>query len=158
MTITGRWGGLATRPERVRAELLSDRGLALVTGLSEEHGVLVRRLAQLQQRVGEQLQAGARREALLEADNLRLRAELIRMKTSVAWGLRGAAMVAPPPPRLRVVNPGTAPGLEAAQAVICQTGCAGHAHPWLDPDGQCRRTGRSCELTGVETAADAPGG
>jgi hypothetical protein len=157
MTTTLPWRG-QVRPERVQAEPLSDRGLALLTGLSGEHGVLVRRLAQLQQRVGEQLQASARRVSLLEADNLRLRAELMRMKTAVAWNLREAAMVPPARPRLRVVNAGAAPGLEAAQAVICQTGCAGHAHPWLDPDGQCRRTGRSCEPTGGEVApADTPG-
>ena len=143
MSNTVRWRGLA-RPE-------------LVTELSAEHGVLVRRLAQLQQRVGEQLQASARHASRLEAENLRLRAALIRMKTSVAWNLRGAAMQSPPPPKRRAVDPVAAPGLEAAHAVICQTGCAGHAHPWLEADGQCRRTGRSCELSGgVEAAADTP--
>ena len=143
MSTTVRWRGLA------RSEL--------VTELSAEHGVLVRQLAQLQQRVGEQLQASARHASRLEAENLRLRAALIRMKTSVAWNLPGAAMQSPPPPKRRAVDPVAAPGLEAAHAVICQTGCAGHAHPWLEADGQCRRTGRSCELTGgVEAAADTP--
>jgi hypothetical protein len=128
--------------------------MALVTrGLVAEHGALLRRLAQLQQRVGDQLQASARRQAALDGENIRLRGELVRMRTAVAWDLRPAALVprAATGPRSRA--PRIAPGLLEAQAVICQTGCAGHAHPWLEPDGQCRRTGQACDRLEDEGSA-----
>ncbi|MEZ5702753.1 MAG: hypothetical protein R3E42_13695 [Burkholderiaceae bacterium] len=60
--------------------------------------------------------------------------------------------------RIMAVEPGDVdfrdPGAPEAQAVICQTGCVGHAHPWLAPDGQCRRSGDACERIGI---ADSKG-
>lgn len=122
-----------------------DRPPSVVGELVAEHGTLVRRLARLQQRVTEQLQAGTGRQAALEAENLRLRCELVRMRTAVAWNLRTAALLSRPVPGPRRGQPGADTGLHEAQAVICQTGCVGHAHPWLDAEGQCRRTGRVCD-------------
>ena len=118
---------MSGRPAMARHEA---RAL-VVRELVAEHGVLSRRLAQLQQRVGDQLQASARRQAALVA--------------RAATGPRGLA------PRI-------APGLLEAQAVICQTGCAGHAHPWLEPDGQCRRTGQACDRLEDETLSTATRG
>lgn len=108
-----------------------------------EHGALVRRLAALQQRVSTQLQGAGRRVAALEADNLRLRAELVRMRTAVVWGLGPSPLPARAANPLRSPHP-HAPELLAAGKVICQTGCVGHAHPWLAADGHCRRTGQAC--------------
>ena len=114
--------------------------------LAAEHGILLRQLARLQQRVSEQLQGAARRQRALESQNLRLRAELVRLRTAEAWRLpatattRGASASPARPPVVRVD-----PTLREAQAVICQTGCTGHAHPWLEEDGHCRRTGLACE-------------
>ena len=118
---------MSGRPAMARHEA---RAL-VVRELVAEHGVLSRRLAQLQQRVGDQLQASARRQAALVP--------------RAATGPRGLA------PRI-------APGLLEAQAVICQTGCAGHAHPWLEPDGQCRRTGQACDRLEDETLSTATRG
>ena len=133
--------------------------MALVTrGLVAEHGALLRRLAQLQQRVGDQLQASARRQAALDGENIRLRGELVRMRTAVAWDLRPAALVPRDATGSRGRAPRIAPGLLEAQAVICQTGCAGHAHPWLEPDGQCRRTGQACDRLEDETLSTATRG
>ena len=108
-----------------------------------EHGVLMRQIGGLQRRSSEQLRAAAAREAALQAENLRLRAELVLLRTSVFWGLGAATVLrrpaAPSAPR------GYDTQAREAQAVICQTGCVGHAHPWLDADGQCRRSGQACE-------------
>ena len=130
----------------------------VVRELVAEHGVLSRRLAQLQQRVGDQLQASARRQAALDGENIRLRGELVRMRTAVAWDLRSAALVPRAATGPRGLAPRIAPGLLEAQAVICQTGCAGHAHPWLEPDGQCRRTGQACDRLEDETLSTATRG
>jgi len=35
--------------------------------------------------------------------------------------------------------------MEAARKAICQTGCSGHAHPWLSDDGHCLWSGRICD-------------
>lgn len=111
--------------------------------LALEHGILARQLAGLQQRMGDLLRANARRIAVLEAANLRLHAERVLMHTCVLWGV-GVVVWARPAAR-SAVRAAVAPDMPAAQAVICQTGCAGHAHPWLDGEGQCRRTGLACD-------------
>lgn len=108
-----------------------------------EHGVLMRQIGGLQRRSSELLQASIAREAALQADNLRLRAELVLLRTSVFWGLGAATVLrrSPAAPARPVVDASA----REAQAVICQTGCVGHAHPWLEADGQCRRSGQACE-------------
>lgn len=124
--------------------------------LSDEHGALLQQVATLQRGLGDQIVDQARRLSALEADNLRLRAELVRSRTAVLWGLQVAAVTTPP----RRQAPRRGAPVESlwreAQAVICQTGCAGHAHPWLDQQGQCRRTGEMCQPQG--SAEDGSGG
>lgn len=115
--------------------------------LSEEHGALLRQMATLQRRVSDHVSQQARRVAALEADNLRLRAELVRSRTALLWGLQPASP-AVPMRRLALRQPAV-PVVERpwreAQAVICQTGCTGHAHIWRDDQGQCRRSGEACQ-------------
>lgn len=132
-----------------RLVVVRGRALSAAQDLALEHVALVGRLGRLQQRVTELLQAGARRQAALEAENLRLRCELVRMRTAVVWDLRPAALQSPPRHGPRAVAPRADHGLREAQAVICQTGCVGHAHPWLGADGQCRRSGQACERLDV---------
>lgn len=121
------------------------RAGALAHELVAEHGVLMRQIGGLQRRSSELLRASSARETALVAENLRLRAELVLLRTSVFWGL-GAAMVLRRPPAVRAVRPTAVDaGAREAQAVICQTGCVGHAHTWLEADGQCRRSGQACE-------------
>jgi hypothetical protein len=125
----------------------SSHDLALRTQ-HDEHGALMRKVAALQRRMDEQVVDQAQRLFALEADNLRLRAELVRSRTAVLWGLQSAAVTTPsrrPTPR---VSAPVQSQWRAAQAVICQTGCAGHAYPWLDDQGQCRRTGELCQPQG----------
>ena len=111
--------------------------------VSTEHGALTRRLAGLQSRVDAQLRASNEKVLALEGEVLRLRTQLVLARTCVLWGLN--AMVLTRPLQQRRTKPeGTLPSLAEASGVICQTGCVGHAHPWLDADGQCRRTGVAC--------------
>lgn len=137
-------------------QMVRPRVVSAAQDLAQEHVALVGRLGRLQQRVTEQLQAGARRQAALEAENLRLRCELVRMRTAVAWDLRPMVLHARPVPGPQASAPRAEAGLREAQAVICQTGCAGHAHPWLEPDGQCRRTGQACDRLEGDAPALSP--
>lgn len=110
-----------------------------------EHGALLRQWGGLQRRMDTVLRAAAAREAALAGENLRLRAELVLLRTGVFWGLGAGRLQRSP----RVLPVTARPPLDShaceAQAVICQTGCMGHAHPWRDADGQCRRSGQACE-------------
>ncbi len=120
--------------------------------LVAEHGVLMRQIGGLQRRSSELQQAAARRETALLAENLRLRAELVLLRTSVFWGLGAATVMRRPAPARAATPAGCVQGTPEAQAVICQTGCVGHAHPWLEPNGQCRRSGQACERLEVGEA------
>ena len=120
-----------------------------------EHAAIARQLAVLQQRLGDQLAEQLGQLSRLERDNVRLRAELVRTRTAVLWGLHAAAVTTPP--RRPAIAPKRPPTpverrWDAAQAFICQTGCSGHGHPWLDEGGQCRRTGTTCQP--LEKAGD----
>ena len=119
-----------------------------------EHGVLVRHLAGLQGRVDAQMRASAQQVQVLEGEVLRLRTQLVLARTCVLWGLNAMALTRPLPQR-RTSPDALRASMAEASGVICQTGCVGHAHPWLEPDGQCRRTGVAChQVSGL--AEDLP--
>lgn len=109
-----------------------------------EHGVLTRQMAGLQRRVGEQMRAHAQQVMALEEEVLQLRVQLVIARTCLLWGLGVAGVVRPVPRRARTAVAGAVEAMAEASSVICQTGCVGHAHPWLEADGQCRRTGTAC--------------
>lgn len=128
--------------------------------LVSEHGALTRLLAGLQHRMGELLRAHALQVQALEGEILRLRGQLVVARTGLLWGLprgRRLAGTLALRPATATRPPATAaapaPALREANAVICQTGCVGHAHPWLEVDGQCRRTGQACELLSEPSAS-----
>lgn len=133
--------------DRMKEEtaVVRTRSAPIAQELALEHAALVRRLARLQRRVTEQLQAGARCQAVLEADNLRLRAEVVLLRTAMVWGLRTSALGTGPATRRRHAPATPDPALQGARDMICRTGCVGHAHPWLDEDGQCRQRGQPCD-------------
>lgn len=126
---------------RVRMDRLSWSELSL------EHGALVRQLGALQRRASEQLGALSTQLESLQREVLRLRADLVVVRTAVLWGLGAESLTRSLRPRAvrpqKTVNAPT--GMEAARTVICRTGCMGHAHPWLEGDGQCRRSGGPCD-------------
>lgn len=107
-----------------------------------EHGCLLRHWAGLQARVTIQCHAQQRRCAELEAELVRWRARWMLATTQLAWGL-GWPRLGPLPASRPVHADEQAPATDATR-VICQTGCAGHAHPWRDDEGHCRLTGGGC--------------
>lgn len=61
-----------------------------------EHGALLRQWGGLQRHMDTVLRAAAAREAALAGENLRLRAELVLLRTSVFWGLGTGRLQCPP--------------------------------------------------------------
>jgi hypothetical protein len=121
-----------------------------VQELTGEHGALARQLASLQDRVSRQIADYAAQVRVLQSEVVRLRGRLVQARTALLWGLaRGELHRVPSsvPPRMVMARRLSlvSDALPDAHAVICQTGCAGHAHPWLEADGVCRRTGSACE-------------
>ncbi|MDO9438980.1 hypothetical protein [Hydrogenophaga sp.] len=119
-----------------------------------EHAVLTRQLASAQRRLSEQMQAHALQVLTLEAEVVQLRAQLIMARTCMFWGLSTSGVMRPLARRANLTHAAIeAAALAEASNVICQTGCVGHAHPWLAADGQCRRTGAAC----AQVERDMPG-
>ncbi|WP_439586489.1 hypothetical protein [Hydrogenophaga sp.] len=112
--------------------------------LAQEHGALTRQMASLQRRVSEQVRAQAQQLAALEEEVVCLRGQLIVTRTCMLWGLGVAGVARPMPRRPHAPVIAAQEPMAEASSVICQTGCVGHAHPWLEADGQCRRTGVAC--------------
>jgi hypothetical protein len=126
-----------------------------VRELKGEHGALTRQLATLQDRVSRQIADYADQVRVLQTEVVRLRGRLLQARTALLWGLakgdlhQGSLSV----PRRVILARRLSLVSETmpdAHTVICQTACAGHAHPWLEADGVCRRTGSACE-TGATT-------
>ena len=108
--------------------------------LAAEHLALLRHWAGVQARVSQQACQQAARCAVLEAEVMRWRARWMVATTQMLWGLGwpGFGVAARAWSR-----PARAPLADAAE-VICQAGCAGHAHPWLGEEAQCRLKGGAC--------------
>ncbi len=106
------------------------------SGVVQEHAVLCRHLGGVQDRVSRLLQEKEVALNALTSEVVRLRGQLVVARTSLLWGMPVAVVSVTH--RARVY-------LEAARKAICQTGCSGHAHPWLAEDGQCRRSGLVCD-------------
>jgi hypothetical protein len=117
--------------------------------LAQEHGVLARQLGALQTRWTLRWQQQENRLQQLEGEVVRLRGRLLQARTAQLWGLVQHGH----PPRIAGRMPAPIAGspvntpagiLADAASVICQTGCAGHAHPWRTAEGLCQRTGDLC--------------
>ncbi|MFT3780299.1 MAG: hypothetical protein QM772_18895 [Ottowia sp.] len=108
--------------------------------LLAEHGALLRHWAGVQARVSRQMGDQQQRCAALETELMQWRARWIVATTQMLWGL-GWPSLAPVPSRV-VRQVDEAP--PSATDVLCQTGCASHAHPWRGDEGQCRLTGSDC--------------
>lgn len=123
---------------------MSTRAVSVV----REHAVLCRQLGGVQDRVTRLLQEKEIALNALGSEVVRLRGQLMVARTSLLWGM--TAPVAGLPLQARASSEaraqiGPAQDLEAARKVVCQTGCAGHAHPWLTDGGQCSWRGRECD-------------
>ncbi|MFV0681035.1 hypothetical protein [Ottowia sp.] len=134
---------------------------------AREQVVLLRHWAGVQDRVSDQMRTQTRRCEVLEAQLLRLRARWVVATTQWLWGLGWpvterqtvcgtSAFERVGPQSAFESEPETAPELPHASFnhaadVICQTGCASHAHPWREDDGQCRLTGEACARVPVSS-------
>lgn len=119
--------------------------------VAHEHAVLCRQLGGVQDRVTRLLREKEVALNALSSEVVRLRGQLVVARTSLLWGMTAA--VAGLSPQTRASSAahariGPAQDLEAARKVICQAGCAGHAHPWLTDEGQCSWRGRECDRGG----------
>lgn len=117
-------------------------------GVVLEHAVLCRHLGGVQDRVSRLMQEKEVALSALTSEVVRLRGQLVVVRTSMLWGVLPPSENASRRKQTSATAPveaGLVPDMEAARKVICQTGCAGHAHPWLTTEGQCRRSGRMCD-------------
>lgn len=144
---------LAMGTERWRADHL----------LVREHGMLVRQLASLQRRWSEQWAEQTARERRLDAEVVRLRGRLLQARTALLWGLGavpGDAALHNRSPAQGQALPAvgrSASAFREVAAVLCQTACTGHAHPWRTAEGLCQRTGDACRTdTGMRSGVGAP--
>lgn len=139
-------------PRRVGERSAADPAADLLT----EHAALVRWLGQLQRRIGTLQQEHQQQVAELQTELMRLRGQALVLRTATLWGL-GGLLVVPNGQAVRApISPTRQPVWREASEVICQTGCVGHAHPWRDDRGLCRRTGEAC-LPGASVQTEADG-
>lgn len=118
-----------------------------------ELAVVLRHLGGVQSQVSELVRQQQQEIDQLQGQLIRLRAQRVLERTQNFWGLSKSPRGTHPANSREVgtVSGITSPSLkakawQAAQKIICLTGCAGHAHPWLNPDGQCARTGQECDV------------
>ncbi|HMN93924.1 MAG TPA: hypothetical protein PKC60_11915 [Hydrogenophaga sp.] len=118
-----------------------------VSPLADEHSVLCRQLGSLQRHLSAALTRQQEDIRRLEAETVRLRGQLLMARTAILWGLHGAGVQPAPGQHTRApVRPATTrlPAPPEAREVLCQIGCRGHAHPWLDSRGHCGLDGQAC--------------
>lgn len=127
-----------------------------------EHGALLRRCGTVQIRCTDQIQSKDREINRLQAELLRLLAQVILRDSALAWEreerLNLQATLALWQSHGAALQPvdaaSTSPGvdsdllersLHAADLVICQTGCVTQGSFWRVED-HCKRTGKTCLL------------
>lgn len=118
------------------------------SGVVLEHAVLCRHLGGVQDRMSRLMQEKEVALNALTSEVVRLRGQLVVTRTCLLWGMTVAGVNVTHRSRASHpahAQPGQEPNLDAARKAICQTGCSGHAHPWLAEDGQCRWSGRICD-------------
>lgn len=118
-----------------------------------ELAVVLRHLGGVQTQVSDLVREQQQQIAQLQTQLIRLRAQRMLERTQSLWGLSVCHPTMPTAMASKSVAIGasalaslTAKAWQAAQKIICLTGCVGHAHPWLKPNGQCARTGQECDV------------
>jgi len=150
--------------------------------LTGEYQVLMRHYGQTQMRCDALVRAQAAEIERLQGMAMRLRAAVIVRDTALAWEraqrsqavltcmqnlarerlqwqwaqLRAAAQGGPGEGGGADGAGALAASAEAADLVVCQTGCLSHGDYWRVQD-QCRRTGQTCVLVEQSAAASIDG-
>ncbi|WP_394789303.1 hypothetical protein [Rhodoferax sp.] len=131
--------------QEARIHLVRKPALPVLSDVACEHAALVRMLAGAQARVSALVTDHAQQIAALQTQIMRLRGRAILRETMLAWLRESLSKLEPLQPELAE---DLAPHADAADRVICQTGCVSHGHYWREDD-QCRRTGKSCSIDSV---------
>jgi TolA-binding protein len=121
--------------------------------LGDELGVMLRHLGGVQAHVSDVVRQQQQQIEQLQSQLMRLRVQRVLEQTQRLWALSDTGL-------MTISRSGTGhlegrgvksqvslptKAWQAAQKIICQTGCVGHAHPWLKADGQCARSGQVCD-------------
>lgn len=117
-------------------------GSNMAEAIDVEYRCLLRMWGRLQSELSAQCQAHARVRAALEAEVIRLRAELLIAHTAQFWGMAAGRITRAAPQR--TTPSASLRSQPATEEVLCRTGCEGHAHHWLDERDGCTRTGQPC--------------
>lgn len=122
--------------------------------LAAEYLVLLRQLAAAQRRASDLAEAHAQAQRQHEADTARWQAALSGRDALIATLRQHLRTPAPPSLAQRLAacwrQLEQAPALtdrarQAAELVVCQTGCLGHGMPWQNGE-DCTRNGERCTL------------
>nr|WP_315430215.1 hypothetical protein [uncultured Albidiferax sp.] len=135
--------------QEARIHLIRKPVAPALSDVACEHAALVRMLAGAQARVSVLLSDHAQQIAALQAHIVRLRGRAILRDTMLAWLRESLAKLEPLDPLEPEAAEDLALHADAADRVICQTGCVSHGNYWRDDD-QCRRTGKSCTMEGIK--------
>jgi len=117
-----------------------------VAPLLDEHATLCRHLGGLQRRVSDLLTQHESEIRRLDRETVRLRGQLLVAQTAMLWGLSSSITRPASGDTVlkRSVRDQRTPSLPQAREVLCQVACTGHAHPWLNAQGNCSRDGTVC--------------
>jgi hypothetical protein len=128
----------------------------------QEMLVWMRHLGKSQMRVGEVYEALRNQDARIQqmqTQLMQLRAWRVIEHTQKLWGIQTPVMwktEAKPANRgVKLLGVAGRAWQRLTNRVICQTGCEGHGHPWLNEQGQCTRTGEVCDAMVQETKRHA---
>lgn len=128
------------------------RPLVHAPSVASELAVCLRYLGGVQSRCTDLVTQQQQQIEQLQAQLIRSRAQCVLERTQNLWGLwsiqtraRPASLPEAGTVSSEVQRPLKDKAWQTAQKIICQTGCMGHAHPWLKSDGQCARTGQECD-------------
>jgi len=124
---------------------------------SLELAIMLRHMGGVQAQVSALVRQQQLQIEQLQTQLMRMRAQRLLDQTQRFWGLDDGSRPAnslplqPMAVSFRKAKPSlTEKAWQAAQKIICQTGCVGHAHHWLQDDGQCARTGQDCDAQTIE--------
>lgn len=116
-------------------------------GLIDEYAVLCRQWGRAQRHADDSLRLWRRRCVTLEGEVMRLRGQLLALRTALLWGLPVPWMLTACTTVLASRRDAdSAESLDDAGRLLCQVGCQGHAHRALDGDGACRWRGGVCQV------------
>lgn len=112
----------------------------------QDYGRVQARCSEQMRTLAEKVRQQAQEIELLRAQSMRLRAEVIRRDTALAWAKADLQALQQAETGAGGSTDALESSLHAADLVICQTGCLSHGEFWRVQD-HCKRTGKTCVMT-----------